>query len=245
MQSFKEHLLNELLNVKPVENEAMLTLRKIIDMVDDGHVDYSPEKIKINVGKLIKNKKYSNLDIYILKGSKSARIGRHSDTETHAIFLYAPKLPARENIDDFLADQGHTASFKNLFKKFFNDAVFDGTEDAEGSSYEKGSELNTRSAFEKSYIELVDKMNGETDKYTSAKGDIDSRIEKSNDELGHKEILGLSLDKMKKDMLGNTAEEFKSKAIQLYGKENYKLLDKEFKTKLDARLSDYYEQRVR
>jgi hypothetical protein len=244
MQSFKAHLLNELLNVKPIENEALLTLRKIIDMIDDGHVDYSTDKIKINVGRLIKDKKYNNLNIYILKGKKSPRIGRHIETETHAIFLYSERLPAREKIDDFLSDQERTSSFKLLFKKFFNDAVFDDTDKEQDSSYEKKANLNTRKSFEKAYIELVNKLNNHIGKYSSAKGDLDGRIEKSNHDLGHKEILGLSLSKIKHDMIGNSVEEFKSKAIDMFGKENYKLLDKEFRDKLDSRLNDYYEHKI-
>jgi hypothetical protein len=244
MQSFKHYLLNEFLNVKPVENEAMLTLQKIIDMADDGHIDYEPNKITINVGKLIKNKKYNGLTMFILTGTGSPKIGRHADDDTHAIFLYAKRLPQRHQIDTFLSDQERSANFKKLFSKFFNDAVFDNTDDNEDSQYEKTNNLNDRKSFEKSYVELVNKLNETLTHYNSAKKDLDDKVEKASEDLGHKEILKLSLTKIKKDILGSSLSEFKTKAIELYGKENYKLLNKEFKSKLDSRLTDYFESKI-
>ena len=67
----------------------MLTLRKIIDMVDDGHVDYSPEKrLKLMLASLLKIKKYNKLNIYIMKRKpRVLEIGRHVDDNTHAIFF--------------------------------------------------------------------------------------------------------------------------------------------------------------
>jgi hypothetical protein len=245
MRSFKQYILNEYLNVKPVENEAMLVLQKIIDMVDDGHVDYDSKRIKINVGTLIKNKKYKGLNIFIVKGSGEPKIGRHQDEESHAIFLYADRMPAREKIDNFLADQERSTAFKSLFKKFFNDAVFDGTDEQEGSAYEQGAALNTRTNFEKSYVELVSKLNDESSKYMDAKKEMENRIERSNDDLGHGEVLKLGLTKLKKEMVGSNVNEFKSKAIELYGKDKYKMLNPEFKTKLDSRLEDYFEHKFK
>lgn len=245
MDSFKQYLLNELFNVKPVENEAMLVLQKIIDMVDDGHVDYDTKKIRINVGRLIKDKRYNNLDIYIVKGNEDIKVGRHSDDNRHAIFIYATTLPKRENIDDFLSDGQRAAKFKASFVKFFNDAVFDESDDNDGSDYEKASSLNNRTSFEKSYIELVAKLNNMMGEFNMAKKELDDRMEKASEDLGHKEVINMSITKLKREMLGSNVNEFKSKAIDLYGKEQYKLLDKDFKSKLDARLTDYYEHKVK
>jgi hypothetical protein len=245
MQSFKEHLLNEFANVKPVETEAMLLLQKIIDMSDDGHVDYSPKAIKINVGRLTKNKKYNGLNIYIIRGTGSPKLGRHNDEESHAIFLYSTKLPNRENIDTFLSHQERSSAFKRLFTKFYNDAVFDDREDEEGTEYEQASELNTRPAFEKAYVDLVNKLNDMLDGYTIAKKELDDRIENANADLGHKAALELGVDKLKKDMVGENPNSFKAKAIELFGKDRYKLLDKEYRTKLDSRLTDYYEHKFK
>jgi hypothetical protein len=245
MESFKQFLLNELVNVKPLETEAMLVLRKIIDMVDDGHVDYSDDKIKLNVGKLIKDKKYNNLNIIIKKGSGAPKLGRHNEQDMHVIFFYTSRLPKREKLDEFLSEQSRSDHFKKLFTRFYNDAVFDNSEDNVDSDYEKKNKLNSRTEFEKSYVELVNKLNAELGKYHSAKSDLDGKISKANHDLGHKEILGMSLGKIKKDMIGDTADEFKSKAIELYGRENYKLLDKEYRAKLDSRLSDYFEHKLK
>lgn len=241
MYSFKSHFVSHILESQSVETEAMIVLRKIIDMVDDGHVDYSSNKIKINVGKLIKNKKYDNLVIYIKAGKTDYKLGRHKNDNKYAMFFYTPKLPQRENIDDFLSDQTRSSKFKETFLKFFNDAVFE--DNGKDSEYEKSTNLNQRNAFEKSYIELVDKLNKQYEHYESATKEIQNKIDNSNHDLGHHEVLKISLNKLKKDMVGSNVQEFKSKAIDLYGKENYKLLNSEYRTKLDSRLSDYYEQK--
>lgn len=243
MHSFKQHLLHELFNVKPVENEAVLVLQKIIDMADDGHIDYESNKIRINVGKLIKDKRYNNLEIYIVKGDGDIKIGRHNDENRHAIFIYAKTLPKRENIDDFLSDGQRASKFKSSFVKFFNDAVFD--ENDEGSDYEKASNLNNRTSFEKSYIELVGKLNNMLGEFNMAKKELDGRLETASEDLGHKEVINMSITKLKREMLGSNENEFKSKALDLYGKEQYKLLDKEFKSKLDSRLTDYFEHKIK
>jgi len=246
MQSFKEHLLYELFDKKPVDNEAMLVLQKIIDMADDGHVDYSTDKIKLNVGRLIKNKKYNNLELYIVKGKEGIKIGRHSEDNRHAIFISTPRLPKRHNIDTFLSDAKRSSDFKSAFFKFFNDATPDegSDDDDKGSSYEQTNALNTRNAFEKSYVELVNQLNTKLAQYFDAKKEVDDRVERASEDLGHKEVLKLSLNKLKKEMVGSNVGEFLPKAIEVYGKDKYKMLDKDFKAKLESRLKDYYEHKI-
>lgn len=243
MNSFKSYIINELMNVKPVETEAMLTLQKIIDMADNGHIDYSTNKIKINIGHLIKNKKYNGLDVFILKGKGEPKIGRHNTDNKHAIFLFSEKLPNRENIDSFLSNQSRSLAFKNLFIKYFNDAIFDDVDNNADSIKEKTLNINNRTSFEKSYVELVQKLNNEFSQYNNAKKELDDRIANASEDLGHKEILKMSLNNLKKQMIGGSVGDFKNKAIELYGKENYKLLNQEFKKKLESRLTDYYEQK--
>jgi len=245
MLTFKKFILNEVAQNHAVNNEALIILRKIIDMVDDGHVDYDSNKIKINVGRLIKNKKYNKLYLVIMKGNKEPRIGRHTKNDEHAIFLYANKIPERDAIDEFLSQQEHVDSFKKLFKKFLNDAVFDDVDSFSDSDYEKSNSINTRPNFEKAYIELVNKLNAEYKKYEDAKKSLEQKLENASDDLGHKEVIKIALDKLKKDMVGDSASSFKSKAIELFGKDNFKLLNKEFKDKLDSRLSDYYEHKFK
>ena len=243
MHSFKSYFINELASTKPVETEAMLTLQKVIDMADNGHVEYGPNKIKINVGRLVKNKRYNGLDIFIVKGEGEPKIGRHNSDDKHAIFIFTDKMPKREGIDDFLSDQERSGHFKNLFVKYFNDAVFDGSENNPDSVKEKTANANNRKNFEKSYVDLVQKLNQEYGRYDKARQELEDRIERASDDLGHKEVIKMSLNNLKKDMVGGSMQEFKNKAIELYGKENYKVLDQEYKKKLESRLADYYEHK--
>jgi hypothetical protein len=245
MKSFKLFLLNEAVHRQAINNEAIIVLRKIIDMVDDGHVDYSDSKIHINIGTLIHDKKYNNLDMFIVKSDKNGmQIGRHSTDEKHAIIIMTPKIPARDKIDDFLEHKERVSNFKSVFTKFVNDAVID-VENIAGTRVEQGNKLNTREEFEKLYNDIVQQLDKVFSQYLAAKKDIYNRIEKASNEMGQREILKASAFKLRKEMLGSSVEEFKRKAIDIIGQEKYKLLNKEFKEKLDSRLASFYEHKVK
>jgi hypothetical protein len=245
MKSFKLFLLNEALHRQAIGNEAVIVLRKVIDMVDDGHVDYSDNKIHINIGTLIHDKKYNNLDMFIVKSDKNGmQIGRHSSEEKHAIVILTPKLPQRDKIDDFLEQKERVSNFKSLFVKFVNDAVID-VGNVAGTRIEQGTQLNTREEFEKLYNNIIQELEKVFSQYLSAKKDIYNRIDKASNEMGQREILKASALKLRKEMLGSTVEEFKKKAIEIIGPEKYKLLNKEFREKLDSRLESFYEHKVR
>jgi hypothetical protein len=246
MKSFKKFLLNEAQQRKAIENEAIIVLRKVIDMVDDGHVDYSDNRIHMNIGKLIHDKKYNNLDMFIVKSDKNGmQVGRHSAEERHAIFILTPKLPARDKIDDFLEHKERVSNFKGVFSKFLNDAVLDATDSHEGTRVEQTNKLNTREEFENLYNTMVAELDKVFSQYLNAKKDIYNRIEKASNEMGQREILKASALRLRKEMLGATVEDFKRKAIQIVGPEKFKMLNKEFRTKLESRLESFYESRIR
>jgi hypothetical protein len=244
MKSFKFFLLKEYYD-QSVENEAMIILQKIIDMVDDGHIDYSEKSVKINIGKLIKDKKYSKLNLYIVKGSdKDVKIGKHKTDDHHTIFVYAHAIPKREDIDKFLLNKEQTTNFKSVFKKFFDNTVFDEHGEDEASEYEKTHEINTRESFEKLYSEMIAKLEDTHSDYQTAKSDIDKQSDEVGDDLGRKEVFSMSLAKLKSEFLGGSESDFKKKAIEQFGLENYKLLNPEYKTKLESRIKDYFESKV-
>lgn len=245
MKSFKQFLINEALERQSVHTEAVLVLRKIVDMVDNGHVDYSDSRIAINVGRLIHDKKYNNLDIIILKSDKTGmQIGRHSKEERHAIFMHTTKLPARNAIDEYLLEKERSSSFKTVFAKFLNDADIDSTNDHDGTKVEQTNKLNTREEFEQLYNQIVSQLDTVFKQYLEAKRDIYKRIEKSSNDMGEREILKSSALRLRNDMLGANADDFKRKALGIIG-DKFKLLNKEFKAKLESRLESFYENKVK
>lgn len=246
MKSFKQFLINEAIIRQSFETEAIIVLRKIIDMVDDGHVDYSDNKISMNIGRLIHDRKYGNLDLMIIKsGQEGVQVGRHSVEEKHAIFILTKAIPARDKIDDFLIQKERTGTFKKVFVKFINDADLDITADHEGTRVEQSTSLNTREQFEDLYKNIVSELDNVFSKYLQAKRDIYARMNKASSDMGETEILKASAIRLRKDMLGATLGDFKNKAIQIMGPEKYKMLNREYREKLDARLESFYETKIR
>lgn len=246
MKSFKQFLLNEALNRKAVENEAVIVLRKIIDMVDDGHVDYGDKRIAMNIGKLIHDKKYNNLDLFIVKSQENGlQVGRHSSDERHGIFIMTTTLPQREKIDTFLQEKERTSNFKNVFVKFINDADLSPTEGMDGTDVEQTNKLNTRQEFETLYRNILHKLDDVFSQYLAAKRDIYKRMERASEDTGDKEILKAGALKLRNEMLGKNVEDFKRKAIEVIGQDKYKMLNKEYREKLDSRLNSFYESKIK
>lgn len=226
------------------KNNALIVLQKIIDMVDDGHVDYDSKKITINVGKLIKDKRFYDLSIILRKGEgHSVRLAQDTTDEKYVIVIDTTRLPAREKIDSFLSKRSTVDKFIPEFQKYL-DTYHKDDEDAEAvTSYERGKEANSRSTFEKKYKELNKVIKDKLEEYNSAKTEIERDIDETGTP-GRKEILKISLDGLKNEYLGKNAKEFVSKMMKLADDKFVEVLDKELKDKLVKRLTDFYEHQV-
>jgi hypothetical protein len=245
MISFKKFLINEAIAHESMDRESILILHKIMDMIDNAHVDHTDDSISFAVGKVIHDKKYNNFHIIIKKSDKNeVHLGRHKTDERHALMIETTNLPERGDISSFLSKEEMIKSFKAKFGQFMNDAVIDDTKDHKESRYEATNRLNDNSEFEKLYSELVQKLNELFGQYTQAKKYIEKKMSQVSDDLGEKEILKSSAARLKKDYLGSSVEEFKNKAKDLLGKDKFKLLNKEYREKLEKRLESFYDSKV-
>lgn len=225
------------------KNHALLILQKIIDMVDDGYVDYDADKIVINIGKLIKNKEYYDLDIIIRRGTiHSVRLAKSETSNNYAIIIETTRLPTRSKIDSFLSKKGTVDKFTKEFQKYISKYHKTNERDAI-TSYEKGKEINSRSNFEKQFKELSQTIKDKLVEYKSAKENIEREI-KNSGTPGRSEVLKLSLENLKNEYLGSNAKEFVSKMLKLTDKNFVDLLEKSLKTKLINRLTSYYEHEI-
>lgn len=244
MRTFKNYLLEYAIKHKSQDLQAILIIKKIIDMVDDGHVDYTNSTLTFNVGSLIHDKRYKNLDIKIIKSDKNEiLIGRHKSDEKHSIFIKTSKYPTRNDIDTFLENDIDISHFKYTLVKYFNDANIDSTKDYNDSKNEKIKKLNSNDEFEKIYHDLTHKLDEIYSQYSKAKKDLENRYNKASNDLGEKEIIKSSLNKLKNNMLGHNFNEFKSKALKLLD-DKFNLLNKEYKDKLLSRLENFYESKL-
>lgn len=239
--SFKSFMIEKAMDHQSKHLEAIFVLRKIVDMIDDGHVNYSKDKLSFNVGSLIHDKKYSNLDIHIIQSKdNSVSLGRHKSEEKHALFIKTTDYPSRETIDSFLQKEEHIHKFKEAFNKFLNDADIDITQEYEGSQKEQSKKINTREEFEQLYNDITAKLSEVLSQYKKAQTELENRYKKASNDLGEKEIIQSSMNKLKKNMLGSNVNEFKSKALKIID-DKFKLLNKEYKDKLLSRLENFYE----
>lgn len=226
------------------KNKALIVLQKIIDMVDDGHVDYSEDEISINIGKLIKDKNYYDLKIIIQKGnSHNVRLAQTTDDQKYVIVIDATRLPAREKIDTFLSKTATVNKFIPEFQKYLDKYHKQDDSVEAATSYEKSKTVNTRSTFESKYKELNDIIQNKLEEYNAAKDELEQEIEDTG-VPGRKEVLRLSLDTLKKEYLGSSAKEFVSKMLKLADADFVDHLEKDMKNKLTKRLADYYEHEL-
>lgn len=218
-------------------NSAQLILQRIIDMADDGHLEYSDERITINIGRLIKNKQLNNLSLIIRKNSTpNIRMGIDND-ENNVIVIDTKTLPKREKIDSFLA---HARYFDRIVEKIneYLTKYHKENDSDEESSYEKRQNNNSRESFENNFAELKSKINDSVQEYKKSKKSLEREMN-STGAPSRKEMLTLAIKKLKDDILGATSKEFISKTLKDVDFVNH--LDKEWKNKLISRLEDYYE----
>lgn len=238
-QSFSQFLIE----TKTSKNDALLVLQKIIDMVDDGYVEQESGKITINVGKLIKDKQYYDLSVVIMNGSShSVKLAQKKDG-SYAIVIETTRLPSRSKIDTFLSNKSTVSKFITQFQRYKKE-FHEVDEDREPkTSYEKKKKFKSRSTFETKFKELSELIKDKLNEYNSAKENLEREI-KNSGTPGRTEVLKLSLESLKKELLGSNSKEFVSKMLKLADKDFVDHLDKELKNKLTNRLSNYYEHQI-
>lgn len=220
------------------ENIAKLVLQKVIDMVDDGHVDYSNEKVCINVGRLIKDKSLADLRIVIRLGEPlRVRFGEHKQSGDFAVVIDVSKIPSRDEIDDLLS---HANYFDEIVRNIslYLSNHFSTDKDFEDTSYEKSSKNNSREAFEENFLKLKDEINSKIEQYKESKESLEKELGVTGSPA-RKESIQLALQHLRNDLIGKTSKDFVSKVLK--GNEFSQTLNKEWKRKLISRLEDYFD----
>lgn len=237
--SFKTHLLEGF----DKNNEAVLVLQKIIDIIDDGHLDYSDGMIKLNVGPFIKDKRYNNLYLIIKQNDNDeSKLGKNEDDD-FCIFLYTNEVPDRKNIDDFLSKEKNADSFINEFKRYKDLEYKSDDSDEYETEHEKTKSINDEKQFEELYDNMIGKIEKNLEKYETSIDDLKNKSDVYSKYLRNSMIHDMTKENLKKEFLGDNVNEFINKAIDLFGKDKFNALNKDFKEKLTNRLKSYYEQK--
>lgn len=224
-------------------NAALLVLQKVIDMADDGHVDYDEtnEKISINVGKLIKNNEFYDLNILIRKRAPhNIRLAKDAD-DKFVIVIDTSKLPQRADIDKFLGRKENVEKFNREFSKYLQKhhvSAADRGVDTQ-TAYEKSKKYSDRDGFEGEYNQLLNTIKEKVEEYKKAKSELERQKEETG-LPGRISTLDAAIAHLKKEYFGSSATEFTSKMLKIAG-EFKDHLDPELKKKLQKRLQDFYE----
>lgn len=239
MDTFKKFLIEDFKQ----NNGALIVLQKIIDMVDDGHVEYDAEnkRININVGKLIKDNEFYDITIVIREQAPhNIRLAKDGN-DKFVLVIDTSKLPAREKIDTFLSKKENVEKFNKEFSKYLESHHTSADERGVEAStaYEKSKKYSNREDFEEQYNELMTSIRTQIEEYKKAKTELESEKSETGSP-GRISTIDASIKHLKNDYFGNSSSEFVSKMLKNAGEfKNH--LTPELKKKLQKRLEDFYE----
>lgn len=216
-----------------------LVLQKVIDAVDNGHVEYSDSKIMFDIGDISDTPKLKGLKLVIRPAKdNSIKLGQSKDGSYAIVIHTTGDMPGRQEIDSFLASKAIYAGFRRVYQTYVKNH-HDHDKDYGENETQQRVAANSRDTFEGSYNELMQGIGEHTKKYTDSVKEIDNEMDKIAN-IGRKKSLELAKDHLKTEFLGKDAKEFVSKVMQLPQAEFTKHLDKEWKEKLESRLANYY-----
>lgn len=227
-------------------NQSDIIYHSILDNLDHGHIDMGDDTVKFNVGKIIKNSAYDNLNV-LLKKSKvdDVRLGTHKESGIPTIVvLTAAQLPKeRTNVDKFLENPELAKKIKKVIQNYL-EIHHDTSKEKEAdsaSSYEKPKLYATK--FEEHYKTLINDIKRMMKDYTDAKRYLIAKAGTTGNEA-KRSITQSAIKASYNQHFGESFKEFLSK---LKGVEGSKFLDhipKELKEKALARLESFYDQEI-
>lgn len=235
---FKEFLVEY---SKPVQNEIDLVYQHILDNLDDGHIDVSKEKLSFNIGKIIKDSSYNNLEFVIRKAQRAnARLGKKGDSQFAIVVDTPDKIPSRESINNFLESTKYVSKIKAQFKKYL-ETHHDADADVEpATGYEKNKTANV--GFEENYTKLIKAIEGKVSKFHDSKQFAKNK-HNSTGNVGKQEVLQSAIAQLFTSEIGGNFDEFKRIVLKLPEAQFIKQIDPEGKKKLLSRLESYYEHK--
>jgi hypothetical protein len=236
---FKEFLIEA--SSKPVRNEVDIIYQSILDNLDDGHIDMGGDKLSFNVGKIMKNSKYNNLDFVVRRGEKVAtRLGKDTGGKSALVVDTKGKIPTRQKIIGFLNDAENSKKIKQAITKYLDKHHDYDAEVEPATSYEKTQALNTE--FEDGYTNLIKAIDKRIENHNNAKGYLTDKHNKTAN-VAQREISQAAMRKLFDDEIGGSFDAFKSIVLKLPEAEFIKKLVPEAKNKVLTRLESYYDHK--
>lgn len=230
---------------KPKYNQASLLLHAIVDNLDDSHFMYDKEagRLEFNVGKVARKSNFSHIDFIIMqKESESIRPAKRTNGDKYAIVVTTPEFPEVKDVDSFLEVSKRSIDVINSLAEILNQVP-----ESDGNSktgYEKEKDFNSREVFEDVYQKAVRKMMERVNQFKKSKQEFEDKIENSGI-TSRKATYKLALQKVKKEMIGEDASQFKSifmKVLDEIAPEFKDNLDSENRKRLNSRIEQFYSE---
>lgn len=222
-------------------NQSDIIYHSILDNIDHGHVAYSDDQLKFNVGKIIKNSSYNNLEIVIKQGTDGVKLGKHKESGTPTVVIFTEKkFPSQDKLGTFLENPELASNIKANIRKYLKNHHTPQLVDAEhASSYEKPKMYSAK--LEDHYKKLIKAIHNKIGDYHTAKTHVETK--KSGNEAKN-QLKQAAIKHILNDTLGTSFKEFKKKVMELDEASFIEHLPKELKDKVLSRLEGFYDQEV-
>lgn len=222
------------------KNTSHIILQKIIDMIDHSHVDYTKQKISVNIGKLIKDSSFYDLYIVIRKSdSMVVKLGKNSLDDKLYIVIDTNYFPERQNLAKLFSKPEVVSGFEKEFSKYLS-KYHENNNTESKTGHETSKEVNTNRSFEKNFKQLEEVINTTLKEYKAAKANIEKELTTVN-LPSRKAGLEAGLEHLKSETIGKNAKEFVNKMMKLADSKFIEHINADYKKKLIARLTSYYE----
>lgn len=239
LMRFTSYLIETHKHQKPLMEKHELVLQKVIDAVDDGHVEYADSKISFDIGDISDTPQLSGLKLVIRPAaSDEIKLGRAKDGGYAIVINTTSDMPGRMDIDTFLASKPIYTGFQKAYETYVKNH-YDRTKEVQPNETQQKITANSRENFEGSYTSLLHAIGEHTKKYHESVKQIDTEIDKIAN-VGRKKTLELAKENLRDEFLGKDAKEFVSKVLKLPEADFTKHLDKTWKEKLESRLRNYF-----
>lgn len=239
LMRFTSYLIETHKHARTLMEKHELVLQKVIDAVDNGHVEYGDSKISFDIGDISDTPQLSGLKLVIRPAaSDEIKLGRDKDGRYAIVINTTSDMPGRMDIDTFLASKPIYAGFQKAYETYVKN-YHDHSKEVTPNATQQKVAANSRENFEGAYTGLMHAIGEHTKKYHDSIKQIDAEIDKIAN-IGRKKTLELAKDNLRDEFLGKDAKEFVAKVMKLPAAEFTKHLDKTWKEKLESRLSNYF-----
>jgi len=226
-----------------------LIYQKMLDVLDDAHIDFDKDKICFHIGRITKN---SAVDLFMTirpSDAPSVRLGK-KDGVMHIVVDVEDRLPVRTEIDAFLAkDRKRASAIKACIDNYMSQH-YSGDSDGSKTRYEDEQLVNGKKYFEAMYEKVVAELHDRIEEYNEACDDLNQQMD--TEDTGVRETGKVAHRHLAKEYFGDNLEEFKKIAMGILnngvdGKNSamQRQLTKENKEKLENRLDSFYDQKVK